>query len=137
MLSWIYFTHSFKRNRPLKMQFFQFCNFFFSTLDPFSEKTYEKTCHFYNIFWKSISNCTHLRSFTLWIFFSKILWLFQFNGHFFLLCTTFARKLVKRPNNFMTDFQSSYRYVHALKFLSSDIFLKKYGSPFKMLTIYY
>ena len=70
-------------------------------------------------------------------FFQKFYGRFNLMAIFFSLCTTFSRKLVKRLNNFMTDFQSSYRYVHARKSLSSDIFLKKYGSPLKMLTIYY
>ena len=64
-------------------KFFIFGIFFFSTLEDFSEKTYEKTCRFYNKFSKSSSNCTRLRSFTIWIFFSKMSWPFQFNVHFF------------------------------------------------------
>ena len=66
-----------------KCKFFIFGIFFFSTLEDFSEKTYEKTCRFYNIFSKYYSNCARLPNFTLWIFFSKICWLIQFNVHIF------------------------------------------------------
>ena len=66
-----------------KCKFFIFGIFFFSTLEDFSEKTYEKTCRFYNIFSKYYSNCARLPNFTLWIFFSKICWPFQFNVHIF------------------------------------------------------
>ena len=66
-----------------KCKFFIFGIFFFSTLEDFSEKKYEKTCRFYNIFSKYYSNCARLPNFTLWIFFSKICWLFKFNVHIF------------------------------------------------------
>ena len=49
-------------NSPRKCNFFFFGKFFFLSLDNFSEKTYEKTCHFYNIFSKSISICARLKS---------------------------------------------------------------------------
>ena len=52
--------------------FFQFLVSQF--LEGFGEKTYEKTCRFYNTFSKSSSICSHLRSFRIWIFFSKISW---------------------------------------------------------------
>ena len=55
----------------LKNGNFSFSHFFFSTLDNFTKKTYENTCDFYNIFSNSISNCTHLPSFTMWMFFLK------------------------------------------------------------------
>ena len=41
---------------------------------------------------------------------------------FFSLSTTFARKLMKRPTNFMTYFQISYHYLHAHKIWSSKNF---------------
>ena len=47
---------------------------------------------------------------------------FQYNIHFFSSLTTFMRKLMKRPINFMTYFQTSYQYVHAQKILSSENF---------------
>ena len=64
-------------------KFFIFASFSFSTLDDFREKTYEKTYCFYNIFSKCISNHARLPSFTIWIFFSKILWSFQYKIIFF------------------------------------------------------
>ena len=70
-------------NRHWKCKFFIFIIFFCSTLEDFSEKTYEKTCRFYNIFSKYCSNCARLPNFTLWIFFSKMCWPFQFNVHIF------------------------------------------------------
>ena len=66
-----------------KCKFFIFGIFFFWTLEDFSKKTYEKTCCFYNIFSKYYSNCARLPNFTLWIFFSKICWLFQLMSTFF------------------------------------------------------
>ena len=72
-----------ENNGHWKCKFFIFGIFFFSTLEDFSEKTYEKTCRFYNIFSKYYSNCARLPNFTLWILFSKICWLFQFNVHIF------------------------------------------------------
>ena len=72
-----------QNNGRWKCKFFIFGIFFFSTLEDFSEKTYEKTCRFYNIFSKYYSNCARLPNFTLWIFFSKICWLFKFNVHIF------------------------------------------------------
>ena len=52
-------------------------------MEHFSQKTYEKTCRFYNIFSKSRSNYARSETFTICIFFSKILWRFQFNVHVF------------------------------------------------------
>ena len=88
------------------------CKFFI--LEDFSEKTYEKTCHFYNMFSKYYSNCARLPNFTLLIFFSKFFWSFQFNVRIFSF-PPLARKLIKRPTNFMTYFQTSRRYVHTHK----------------------
>ena len=65
------------------MQIFYFRNFFLSIFQDFREKTYEKTCRFYNIFSKYNSSCPRLPGFMLWVFFSEIWWPFQFNGHFF------------------------------------------------------
>ena len=116
------------------MQFFYFRFLFFSTLEDFSEKTYEKTYRFYNIFPKFIPNCTCLPSFT---FFSKILWRFQYNIHFFpflvvlryplfsIFCS-FKRKFMKRHTNFMTYFQSCYDYVQGHKICDLKIFTKKW-----------
>ena len=70
-------------NGPWKWKFFIFANFIFLTLDDFSKKTYEKTCRFYNIFSKSVSNSTRLPSFMIWMFFWKLLRPFQSNIHFF------------------------------------------------------
>ena len=54
-----------------KWKFFIFKILVFSNLDAFPDKTYEKTCSFYNIFSKLISNFTRLTSFTIWITFRK------------------------------------------------------------------
>ena len=54
-----------------KWKFFIFLIFIFSSLDYFSEKGYEKTYCFYNIFSKFSSICGHLPGFTIWIFLSK------------------------------------------------------------------
>ena len=70
-------------NGRWKCKFFIFEIFFFWTLEDFSKETYEKTCHFYNIFSKYYSNCAGLPNFMLWIFFSKICWPFQFKVHIF------------------------------------------------------
>ena len=132
---WIYFAHSFKRTRPLKMQFFQFCNFFFSTLDPFSEKTYEKTSHFYNIFSNSISSCTHSRSFTLWIFFSKILWPFQFNGHFFSFPSLLREKFWKELTISWLIYKVPILMCTVANFCPVEIFEKNMAAlskPFKL-----
>ena len=82
-------------NSPWKCKFFIFAIFFFSTLDNFSEKIYQKTWHFYNIFSKSITICARLASFTLWIFFCKIWWPFQFNAHFFYFPPLLRENLCK------------------------------------------
>ena len=47
----------------------------------------------------------------------------------------FAIRFMKRLNNFMTYFQSSYRFVDAHKSLSSENIFQNIGGPFKMLTI--
>ena len=82
-----------ENNCRWKCKFFIFIVFFFSTLEDFREKTYEKTCRFYNIFSKYYSNCARLPNFTLWIFFSKICWPFQFNVHKFRFPTLFRENL--------------------------------------------
>ena len=46
-----------------KCKLFSFAIFVFSNLDALPDKTYEKTCSFYNIFSKLISNCIRLTSF--------------------------------------------------------------------------
>ena len=118
------------------MQFFQFCNFFFSTLDPFSEKTYEKTSHFYNIFPNSISNCTHSRSFTLWIFFSKILWPFQFNDHFFSFPSLLREKFWKELTISWLIYKVPILMCTLANFCPVEIF-KKIWQPFQNLLNYF
>ena len=46
-----------------KCKLLSFAIFLFSNLDALPDKTYEKTCSFYNIFSKLISNCIRLTSF--------------------------------------------------------------------------
>ena len=46
-----------------KWKLFSFPIFVFSNLDALPDKTYEKTCSFYNIFSKLISNCIRFTSF--------------------------------------------------------------------------
>ena len=80
-------------NRRWKCKFFIFTIFFFSNLEDFSEKTYEKTCRFYNIFSNYYWNCARLPNLTLWIFFSKICCPFQFNVHIFRFATVLWENL--------------------------------------------
>ena len=47
------------------------------------------------MFPKFIPNCTCLPSFTMWIFFSKILWRFQYNIHFFPFLVVLRENLWK------------------------------------------
>ena len=49
--------------------------------------------------------------------------------------TIFAIRFMKKLNNFITHFQSSYRFVDAHKSLSSENIFQNIGSPFKMFTI--
>ena len=53
----------------------------------------------------------------------------------FGIFTIFTIRFMKRLNNFMTYFQSSYRFVDAHKSLSSENIFQNIGGPFKMLTI--
>lgn len=77
-----YWTLFLRTKWNLKIKFFIFAIFVFSTLDDFSKETYEKTCCFCKIFPKAISNCTLLPSFTIWVFFPKKSQLFEFNVRF-------------------------------------------------------
>ena len=54
-----------------KWKFLIFAIFVFSNLGTFPDKTDEKTCSFYNIFSKLISNRTRLTSFPTGIVFQK------------------------------------------------------------------
>ena len=75
---------------------FSFSQYFvFSTLDDFLDKIYEKTCCFYNILSKSISNSTCLPRFTIWIYFSKMLSPFQYSIDFFNFQPLLREKLWK------------------------------------------
>ena len=85
----------FYKIKALENGSFLFSQFFFSIFQDFSEKTYEKTCRFYNIFSKYNSSCPRLPSFTLWIFFPEIWWPFQFNGHFFRFPSLWRENLWK------------------------------------------
>ena len=113
---------SFQKIIFLENAIFLFLLFLFSQLfEDFSMKTYEKTCHFYNIFLKFISNCKHLpRNFTT-----------------VSLSTTFARKLMKRPANFTTYFQSFSWSVPAQNIQLSGNFYEKNISSLRILTIFY
>ena len=117
---------------------FSFLQFLFSQFfEGFSEKTYEKNCRFYNKFPKSTSNCTRLRSFTIWIFFSKMSWPFQFIVHFFHFPPLLRQNLWKDVTILQLFFKCSiiictFRKFSNLKHLS---FLN--GGCFKMLTIYF
>ena len=106
-------------------------------MEDFSEKTYEKTSCFYTIFSKSISNCTSLPSFTLWIFFfSKIWWAFQFNVHFVHFPPILRKNLWKDLPILWLIFKLPIIMCTLAKFCHLKIFTKNGGS-FKMLTIYY
>ena len=74
------------------MHFFYFRNFFFSALEDFGKKTYEKACCLYNIFSKCISNDTRLTKFTIWLLFPKKCRLFPLNVCFFSLWMSFPEK---------------------------------------------
>ena len=110
---------------PWKWKFFIFANFIFSTLEDFSEKTYEKTCRFYNIFSKFISNCTRLPSFTIWAFFAKILWPFQSNIHFFHFQPLFRENLWKDRPILWLIFKFILAMYTLKKFSHLKIFTKK------------
>ena len=104
-----------------KCKVFIFGIFFFSTLEDFSVKIYEKTCHFYNIFSKYYSNCASLPNFTLWIFFSKVCWPFQFNVHIFRFPSLLRENLWKDLPILWLIFKlpvvkCTFRKFHSLKF---------------------
>ena len=105
------------------MQFFYFRFLFFSTLEDFSEKTYEKTYRFYNIFPKFIPNCTCLPSFT---FFSKILWRFQYNIHFFPFLVVLRENLWKDIPILWLIFKVAMIMCKVTKFCDLKIFTKKW-----------
>ena len=116
---------------------FSFLQFLiFQCLEGFSKKTYEKTCRFYNKFSKSSSNCTRLRSFTIWIFFSKISWPFQFNVHFFHFPPLLRENLWKDVPILWLISKLSIIMCTFAKILSSGSFFKKNGCCFNILTIY-
>ena len=111
---------------------FSFLQFLVSQfLEGFSKKTYEKTCHFYNILSKFSSNCTRVRSFRIWIFFSKLSWPFQFNVHFFSLSTAFARKLKKDVPILWLISKRSIIMCTFIKFCHMKIFLKRMAAVLK------
>ena len=107
MLQLIYLTYSLTDNSPWKLKFFVFVIFIFSTLHHFSEKIYEKTYCFYNMFSKFSSICARLPSFTIWIFFSKKWWLFQLNIHI----SMFEQLL---QENLWKDIPFSHIYTNSL-----------------------
>ena len=107
------------------MQIFHYWNFFFSTLEGFSEKTYEKTCRFYNIFSKYYSNCARLPNFALWIFFSKICWPFQFNVHIFRFPPLLQENLWKDLPMLWLNFKHCIIMCTLTKFCHLKIFVKK------------
>ena len=94
-------------------------------LEGFSEKTYEKTCRFYNIFSKSSSNCTSLRSLTIWIFFSKISWPFQFNVHFFHFPPLLGENLWKDEPILWLISKRSIIMCTSTNFCHLEVFFKK------------
>ena len=75
-----------------KLTYFVFAFFAFSTLQDFSEKTYEK-CSLYNIFSKYISNDTRLTRFTIWLLFPKNLDCFNLMSNFFHFECRLQKKL--------------------------------------------
>ena len=109
----------------LKSANFSFSQFFFSILEDFSEKTYEKTCRFYNIFPKYNSNCVCLPSFTLWIFFSKICWPFQFNVHFLRFAPLLRENLLKDLPVLWLIFKLPIIMCTLKKFCRLKVFTKK------------
>ena len=103
--------------------FFQFLVSQF--LEGFGEKTYEKTCRFYNTFSKSSSICTRLRSFRICIFFSKISWPFQFNVHFFPFPPLLRENLCKDvPILWLISKRSTIMCMFR-KFCHLEVFFKK------------
>ena len=111
----------------LENEHFSFLQFLVSQfLEGFSEKAYEKICHFYNTFSKSSSNCTRLRSFTIWIFLSKISWPFQFNVHFFHFPSLLRENLWKDLPIFMIIFKRSVIMCTLTKFCHLEVFFKKW-----------
>ena len=110
----------------LEKAHFSFLQFLVSQfLEGFGEKTYEKTCRFYNTFSKSSSNCTRLRSFTIWIFFSKISWPFQFNVHFFHFPPLLRENLLKDVPILWLISKRSIIICTFTKFCHLQVFFKK------------
>ena len=118
-------------NGPWKWKFFHFPFFVFSILGNFPKKTYEKTCCFYNIFSKFSSSRTCLLSFTIWIFSSKILWLFQYNIHFFQVWRLLREKLWKDPPILWLIFKLPIIMCMLSKFCHLKIFTKKMAAVLK------
>ena len=83
--------------------------------------------HVYKILWSSNLKNRNAISFNMW---TKSCLLQQ-------VWTIFSAKIMKRPNNFMADFQSSYRYVHTRKFFVMWKFFKKIWQPFQNLLNYF
>ena len=104
-----------------------FLQFFIAQfLEGFNEKTYEKTCRFYNTYSKSSSICTRLRSFTIWIFFSKISWLFQLNVQFFLFAPLLRQNLWKNLAILWLISKGSIILCRFTKFRHLNFFKKKW-----------
>ena len=109
----------------LKMENFHFVFFVFSISDDFPEKTYEKSCYFYNIFKFHFKQCRFKEFYHFNIFFPKKCRLILTLLPIFASFTSFVTKLMKRPIIYMPYSQTCYHHVHRHIFLT--IFLGKFS----------
>ena len=118
------------------MQIFHFRNFFSRLWRTLARKLMERPAIFIT-FPKYNSNCVCLPSFTLWIFFPKICWPFQFNVHFLRFAPLLRENLWKDLPVYWLIFKLPIIMCTLKKFCRLKIFTKKMATPFKILTIYY
>ena len=107
----------------------------FFTFNHFSEKTYEKTDQFYDLFLNLFLLCTRSKNLVIWKFLLKKLWLFQNLNNFFFICSTLSNiceKTMKRPTIFFTYFETSTSSLHANKISWSPNFCTKNVAYFNM-----
>ena len=107
----------------------------FFTFKHFSEKTYEKTDQFYDLFLNLFLLCTRSKNLVIWKFLLKKLWLFQNLNNFFFICSTLSNiceKTMKRPTIFFTYFETSTSSLHANKISWSPNFCTKNVAYFNM-----
>ena len=121
----------FQKIQALEKSIFLFSLFYFSQLWRTLARKLMKRPIVFITYFQSSFQIVRLPSFTIWIFFSKILWRFQYNIHFFPFLAVLPEKLRKNIPILWLIFKFFIIVWTLTKFCDLKLFTKKMAPLWK------